>query len=123
VVSLLLALTLPWTVAGAAESAWGPVLARVLAVDAGRVTLELEDAPEGVPPRVTVEPTGVPAVVAPGRWVRLWPAAGGSVAEALAGARLDPLIGRGMDGDRTGVRARLSRGAGRAGSLGGHGAR
>ncbi|MBK1717840.1 hypothetical protein CKO27_09335 [Thiocystis violacea] len=83
-----------------------PVLARVLSVEADRVTLSVEDRADGEDERVSilVDRAELPPGIEPGRLVRLWPGPG-------SGARLVPLDQGLAEPDRTGVRARLMHGA------------
>ena len=100
-----------------------PRLARILTIDAARVTLSLEPRQGGtagarslVVPRETLA-SGMEV----GTLVRLWPGASRGSDEMLSGARLEPLDGDLAARDRTGVRARLMYGGQRGvgGGLGG----
>ena len=116
----LLAAALGVWLGSAAAGGAEPVLARVLALTPGRVTLRLEGPQRGPDAQldIPVDPGGVPDGVAPGRLVRVWPGPNG----LAAGARLVPLDTDLGGADRTGVRARLMHGAGR-GFGGGRGGR
>jgi hypothetical protein len=97
-----------------------PMLARVIAVNADQVTLELAAAQDAEAEarqlRITLDTSAVPAGVEPGAWVRVWPAGEDGAASTLQRARLVPLGA--LAGDRTGVRSRLIRGAGLGGARG-----
>ncbi|MCF7982810.1 MAG: hypothetical protein K9L70_00245 [Thiohalocapsa sp.] len=86
-----------------------PLLARVVAVDAGQISLRpVGEARTGVAPiRLSVDGLDVPEGIVPGELVRYWPgdAAGGSAAVISLDRE------RGGVRDRTGVRARLMYGA------------
>ena len=85
-----------------------PMLARVLSIETDRVTLSVQNGMNGdaAPLSIAVSKADLPPGLAPGDLVRLWPGSNSG-----AGARLSPLD-RDMTGmDRTGVRARLMRGA------------
>lgn len=113
-----------WFSAEAAQAA-DPVLARVQTVTPDHVVVNLAKPGSRVESQVIVPtPDGVPAGIEPGRLVRLWPGSRAASGGILTGARLTPLDS-GRDGrraDRTGVRERLMRGAGR-GVGGGRGGR
>ena len=108
-------------------SAWpagaeAPVLARILAIEAERVIVSVEDGRGGANSArvVTVEVPNQPPGIAVGALVRLWPGASG---DPLTGGRLEPLADDLGSLDRTGVRARLMQGGQRGfgGGLGGGG--
>ncbi|MBK5963931.1 hypothetical protein CCR95_07480 [Thiocystis minor] len=101
-------------------SAWpvgaeAPVLARILAIEAERVTLSVEDGRAGADKArvVTVEAPIRPPGLAVGALVRLWPGSARMPNGPLTEARLEPLAGDLSARDRTGVRARLMRGGSR----------
>lgn len=120
--ALAAALSLAVGLAAAAE----PVLARVLSVEGGTVTLSLgyrqgDDGPRMV---VSVDEAGLSTDVRPGVLVKVWPESGAGSDGLVTKARLTPLQGDLSGPDRTGVRARLMYGAGRGfGGGGGRGGR
>ncbi|AFL76254.1 hypothetical protein Thivi_4455 [Thiocystis violascens DSM 198] len=99
-----------------------PVLARILAIEAERVIVSVEDGRAGADPTrvVAVEVANRSPGIAVGALVRLWPGASG---DPLTGGRLEPLADDLGSLDRTGVRARLMQGGQRGfgGGLGGGG--
>lgn len=106
-----------------------PRLARVLAFEAGAVTLSLE-LPDGSSTQTLIVPLAEqdrPADMRIGGLVRLWPGTEGALNDSLAGARIEVLGGASALQDRTGVRARLmqgrQRGANGAAAGGGRGGR
>ena len=98
-----------------------PVLARILAIEAERVTLSVEDGRADAERVVTVEVPAPPPGLAVGALVRLWPGSARAPSGSFTGARLEPLAGDLSARDRTGVRARLMRSGSRGlgGGLGG----
>ena len=109
---------MPWllvaTLAGGAPvGAEEVMLGRVLSVTADSVTVALGDDSAGRRLTLPLDEVGGRGLV-PGSLVRVWSGDASAV-------RMTP-IGGGV-ADRTGVRARLSRGAGRGGMGGGRGGR
>jgi len=112
----------PWLISivllllvAAPVSAVEPVLARILTIERDRVTPVVEDQTASNPITVMCEPAELPEIV-PGALVRLWPGATPNASGISAGARLSPLERGSAQWDRTGVRARLMRGAERGSS-------
>jgi hypothetical protein len=105
----------------------GPWLARVVRVDAVAGVVEVipeqGDAANGTDRRsVLIQGDELPAGVAPGRLVRVWPQGGEGAGPPRA--TLSPVQTGGLHEDRTGVRARLGHGAWSGGGRGGgHGGR
>ncbi|MBB1075861.1 hypothetical protein HUU62_15770 [Rhodoferax sp. 4810] len=92
-----------------------PLLARVVTVNGDAVTVTLLDpSPSNTAPLTVVLDAGdLTADLTPGKVVRLWPSDRVDQNGLMHGARLTPLERGGGQVDRTGVRARLMRGAGR----------
>ncbi|PQJ95846.1 hypothetical protein CXB77_11720 [Chromatium okenii] len=87
-----------------------PVLARVLSVERDRVTLLVQDETAS-PITVIRAPNELPIEIVPGALVRLWPGATPDAHGVSIGAQFSPLERGNTQMDRTGVRARLMRGA------------
>ena len=89
-----------------------PILARVLAVEADKVTLIAEDRTGSTPHRWSIRLGDMNAALglAPGVLVHLWEQPGGHDPSTLHTVRLTTIPDRTLTSDRTGVRFRLSRG-------------
>lgn len=100
------------------------MLARVLAIEGGRVTLAAGAQQEIADRRmiVLVDPGRLPRGLEVGSLVRVWPGQESGPGGVNLGARLSPLQSNLSGADRTGVRARLMYGAER-GFGGGRGGR